>query len=83
MPGSKFTWPCVGGMDTGEEGGEALVKFTNEDLQRAYRKAVKQGGDPWVVEVICTMGMGPAMEGDGADEYVYIERVGRSLEHCP
>lgn len=81
--GSKFTWPCVGGMDTGEEEGEPLVKFTNEDLQRAYKKAVKKGGDPWVVEVICTMGMGPAMEGDGADEYVYIEQVGRTLEHCP
>ncbi|MBK8339459.1 MAG: copper resistance protein NlpE N-terminal domain-containing protein [Flavobacteriales bacterium] len=81
--GSKFNWPCVGGMDTGEEEGEALLKFSNEDLQRAYRKAVKQGGDPWVVEVIGTMGMGPAMEGDGADEYVYIEAVKRTLGSCP
>ncbi len=81
--GSKFNWPCVGGMDIGEEEGEPLVKFTNVDLQRAYRKAVKKGGDPWVVEVICTLGMGPAMEGDGADEYVYIEQVERTMERCP
>jgi hypothetical protein len=36
-----------------------------------------------VVEVICTMGMGPAMEGDGADEYLYVEQVVRTLERCP
>ena len=81
--GSKFIWPCVGGMDMGEEEGEPLVKFTNVDLQRAYLKAVKKGGAPWVVEVICTLGMGVAMEGDGTDEYVYVEGVGRTLERCP
>ncbi|MBP6392421.1 MAG: hypothetical protein KA175_12640 [Flavobacteriales bacterium] len=81
--GSKFNWPCVGGMDMGEEEGEPLVKFTNVDLQREYRNWVKADGVPWVVEVICTLGMGPAMEGDGADEYVYIEQVERTLEHCP
>ena len=70
-------------MDMGEEEGEPLVKFTNVDLQRAYLKAVKKGGAPWVVEVICTLGMGVAMEGDGADEYVYVEGVGRTLERCP
>ena len=67
----------------GEEEGEALVKFNNVDLQRAYRNAVKTGGDPWVIEAECTMGMGPAMEGDGADEYVFIEDVRRTLDRCP
>jgi copper homeostasis protein (lipoprotein) len=81
--GSNFTWPCAGGMDMGEEEGEPLVAFTNADLQKAYRKAVKKGGDPWVIEAICTMGMGTAMEGDGADEYVYIEQVPRTIDRCP
>ena len=81
--GSKFIWPCVGGMDMGEEEGEAIVKFNNVDLQKAYRKAVKTGGDPWVIEAVCTMGLGPAMEGDGADEYVFIEEVKRTLQRCP
>ena len=81
--GSRFTWPCVGGMDLGEEEGEPLIPFNNEDLQRAYRKAVKNGGDPWIIEAICTMGMGPAMEGDGADEYVFIEQLPQSVERCP
>lgn len=81
--GSNYNWPCAAGMDTGEEEGEPLVQFDNSDLQKAYRKAVKKGGDPWVVEAVCTMGMGPAMEGDAADEYVYIEEVERTLEGCP
>lgn len=81
--GAKFSWPCAGGMDMGEEEGEPLVRFDNKDLQRAYAKAVKAGGEPWVVEAICTMGMGPAMEGDGADEYIYIEQEPRTIERCP
>lgn len=81
--GTDYAWPCVGGMDLGEEEGEPLIPFTNIDLQRAYAKAVKQGGDPWVVDVICTMGMGPAMEGDGADEYIFVEQViGTAGERC-
>lgn len=81
--GSAFNWPCVGGMDMGEEEGEPLVAFTNVDLQRAYAKGVKKAGDPWVIEAICTMGMGPAMEGDGADEYFFIEQVIKDGVPCP
>lgn len=82
--GIDYAWPCAGGMDMGEEEGEPLIEFTNEDLQKAYAKAVKKGGDPWVVEVVCTMGMGPAAEGDGADEYIFIEQViGTAGERCP
>jgi uncharacterized lipoprotein NlpE involved in copper resistance len=80
---SHYTWPCAAGMDMGEEEGEPLVTFTNVELQQAYRKAVKKAGEPWVVEVTCTLGMGPAMEGDGADEYLYVEKVVRTLASCP
>lgn len=73
--GTRFPLPCVGGMDMGEEEGEPLVAFTNIDLQKAYAKAVKRGGDPWTIDAVCTIGMGPAMEGDGADEYIFIERI--------
>lgn len=82
--GSSYTWPCVGGMDLGEVDGEPLAPFSNIDLQQAYAKAVAKGGDPWLVEVVCTMGMGPAMEGDGADEYIYVEAVLGTVEgKCP
>lgn len=81
--GMMFSWPCVGGMDLGEEEGEPVVQFNNADLQKAYMQAVKNGGDPWTVEVICTLGMGPAAEGDGADEYIFIEQPPRPLERCP
>lgn len=80
--GATYAWPCVGGMDLGEEEGEPLVPFNNVDLQRAYAAAVAPG-TPWVVEVICTLGMGPAMEGDGADEYLFIEQAPRTLKACP
>ncbi|HRF81524.1 MAG TPA: hypothetical protein PL070_15715, partial [Flavobacteriales bacterium] len=61
-----------------------LITFTNVDLQKAYMKGVKQAGDPWLIEVVCTMGMGPAMEGDGADEYIFIEQViGNAGERSP
>jgi uncharacterized lipoprotein NlpE involved in copper resistance len=81
--GSRFAWPCVGGMDLGEEEGEPLIPFNSEDLQKAYRKAVTNGGDPWIIEAICTRGMGPAMEGDGMEDYFFIEQLPHSVERCP
>lgn len=81
--GSRFTWPCVGGMDLGEEEGEPLIPFNNVDLQQAYRKAVKSGGDPWIIEAISTIGMGPAMEGEGMEDYFFIEQLPRTVERCP
>lgn len=81
--GSRFTWPCAAGVDLGEEEGTPSGSLTNADLERAYLKAVQKAGDPWVVDLICTMGMGPAMEGDGADEYVYVERVAATKDRCP
>lgn len=81
--GAKYVWPCVGGTDMGEEEGEPLNGFDNIELQKAYLSAVKQGGDPWVVDAICSMSMGPAMEGDGADEYIWIERAPKTISSCP
>jgi copper homeostasis protein (lipoprotein) len=81
--GSRFTWPCAGGMDWGAEEGELLNSMNGADLEKAYGNAVKQGGDPWTVEVECSLGMGPAMEGDGADEYLFIHKVLNAQATCP
>ncbi len=81
--GSRYTWPCAGGMDWGPEEGELTGSMNGSELEQAYRKAVKQGGDPWTVEVECSLGMGPAMEGDGADEYLFIHKVLDAAATCP
>ena len=88
--GVRFPISCIGGMDIVKEEGASTglsvidgSVFTNVDLQKAYAKAVKNGGDPWTIEAVCTMGMGPAMEGDGADEYVFIHRVIKEGVPCP
>jgi hypothetical protein len=81
--GAKYTWPCAGGEEQGGEEGEVLHSMGTVDLQNAYRNAVKQGGDPWPIEVECSLGMGPAMEGDGADEYIFIHKVLKEGAACP
>lgn len=81
--GTRFLWPCAGGSYVPEEEGTPVSDFDSADLERMYGEQVKQPGGPWVIEAVCTLGMGPAMEGDGADEYVYVERVVRTLERCP
>lgn len=80
---ADHAWPCVGGMDLGEEEGETMNGFSNEDLLNAYRKAVAKDGDPWELEVICTLGLGPAMEGEGSEEYLFIESVTGRSNGCP
>jgi len=81
--GSSFNWPCAGGMDWGAEEGELLNSMNGADLERAYLKAVKEGGRPWAIEAECSLSMGPAMEGDGADEYIFIHRVIGEIGNCP
>ncbi len=81
--GSRFTWPCAGGMDQGAEEGEVMNSMNGADLERSYLKAVGQGGKPWTIEVECSLSMGPAMEGDGADEYLFIHRVIKEGVTCP
>ncbi|WKZ67236.1 MAG: hypothetical protein QY325_04755 [Flavobacteriales bacterium] len=80
--GSPFSWPCAGGEEWTDEG-EVLGSLNTAELERRYLRSVKQGGDPWLIEVECSLAMGPAMEGDGADEYIFIHRVLGSAEACP
>jgi hypothetical protein len=80
--GSRLSWPCAGGEQWTDEG-EVLGSLNTAELERHYLRSVKQGGDPWVIEVECSMAMGPAMEGDGADEYIFIHRVLAEIEACP
>ncbi len=79
--GSTFNWPAAGGEQWTDEG-DVLGSINSAELERSYLKAVMQGGDPWVIEVECNMAMGPAMEGDGADEYIFIHRV-LGAAQCP
>lgn len=79
--GSELSWPCAGGEDWTDEG-EARGSLSSADLQQHYLRSVSHGNDPWTIEVECTLAMGPAMEGDGADEYVFIHRVLGSTS-CP
>jgi hypothetical protein len=79
--GTHISWPCAGGEQWTDEG-EVLGSMGTVELQNSYLNAVKQAGDPWVIEVECNMAMGPAMEGDGADEYIFIHRV-LGAGRCP
>ncbi len=79
--GSAFTWPAAGGANWTDEG-EVLGSMDNVELERSYLRSVKQGGEPWTIEVECSLAMGPAMEGDGADEYLFIHRV-MGVAQCP
>lgn len=82
--GSTYAWPCAGGLDAGgEEEGEVRNSMSTIDLEKAYRKSVPKGGDPWTIAVECSFGMGPAMEGDGADEYIFIHKVLKQGITCP
>jgi uncharacterized lipoprotein NlpE involved in copper resistance len=81
--GSQFTWPCAGGLDMRAEEGELVGSMNGADLERAYLKAVGQGGKPWTIEVECSLDQGPAMEGDGMEEYLLIHRVLGPIEECP
>jgi uncharacterized lipoprotein NlpE involved in copper resistance len=79
--GTSINWPCAGGeqwTDEGEKGGS----LNTLELERHYARSVKQGGEPWTISVECSMNMGPAMEGDGADEYIFIHRVLKETA-CP
>jgi len=80
--GSNRNWPCAGGEEWTDEG-EVMGSLNTRELERHYLRSVKQGGEPWVIEVECSLAMGPAMEGDGADEYIFIHRVLKSGATCP
>ncbi len=79
--GSAIGWPCAGGAEWTDEG-EGMGSMDTAELQRQYLEKVIQGGDPWTIAVECSLYMGPAMEGDGAEEYLFIHRVLGAVQ-CP
>lgn len=79
--GARSSWPCAGGEEWTDEGERGSLN--SRELERHYLRSVTQGGDPWAIEVECTLAMGPAMEGDGADEYIFIHRVLGEMGGCP
>jgi copper homeostasis protein (lipoprotein) len=79
--GARSSWPCAGGEEWTDEGERGSLN--SRELERHYLRSVAQAGDPWTIEVECTLAMGPAMEGDGADEYIFIHRVLGEVGGCP
>ncbi len=80
--GTDFVWPCAGGQqwtDEGEKGGSLHTL----ELERHYLLNVKKRGDPWTISAEVTLAMGPAMEGDEKDEYIFIHRVLKHETSCP
>lgn len=75
--GSKYVIPVA--MD------EPGVKGAGLELERVYMKKIKTAPDPLYVDITATLRVGPAMEGDGTDEYLHIERLERVNEKqaCP
>ena len=75
--GSKFIIPVA--MD------EPGVKGAGLQLEREYMNRIKTAPDPLYVDVTATLRVGPAMEGDDTEEYLYIERLERVTEaqECP
>lgn len=70
--GTEREWPAAGGIPMSEEEGAPETAFDSGRLLAKYRDAVKGDGLPWLVEVNCIMALGPAMEGDELERYLYI-----------
>jgi uncharacterized lipoprotein NlpE involved in copper resistance len=81
--GSGRSWPCMAGLDLGAEEGELIASMTGMELERAYQAAVRAPGAPWPVMAECSLGLGPAAEGDGAEEHIVIHRLIAAGEPCP
>lgn len=75
--GSRYVIPVA--MD------EPGVKGAGLQLERAYTERIKTPPDPLYVDIVATLRVGPAMEGDDIEEYLYIERLERVKEKqgCP
>lgn len=75
--GSAYAIPVA--MDVAGEKGAGL------ELERTYHKKVKSPPAPLYVQVTATMRVGPAMEGDGQDEYIHIDKLEKVLvkQECP
>jgi copper homeostasis protein (lipoprotein) len=75
--GSAYAFPVA--LDMPEERGAGL------SLEKLYRKKVKHRGDPLFVKVVVDLRIGPAMEGDGTEEYLHIDSLEKVLDvdQCP
>lgn len=79
--GTDLVWPCAGGeqwTDEGEKGGSLHTL----EFERHYLLNVKKSGDPWTISAEVTIAMGPAMEGDEQDEYIFIHRILKDDVSC-
>lgn len=53
----------------------AGVKGAGLELEKKYSKQVKTPPGPMSVRIIATLRTGPAMEGNGTEQYIHVERV--------
>ena len=75
--GNAYSFPVA--MD------EPHVKSAGLELERLYLKRAKHGPEPFYVELVVDLRTGPAMEGDGIEEYLHVDQVVRVLDvqECP
>lgn len=75
--GNAYSFPVA--MDAPD------VKSAGLELERLYMKQVKHAPEPLYVELVVEMRTGPAMEGDGTEEYLHLDQMVRVLEvqDCP
>ncbi len=65
--GSRFAIPVA--MDP------PGVKGAGLELEKLYVKHVKTPPDPMPVRIVATLRTGPAMEGNGTEQYLHVERL--------
>lgn len=75
----RFT-PCGAGFSYPVAMDEAGTEGAGLELERTYMKLVKDAPEPLYVEVVATFRTGPAMEGEGDDEYLHIDRLEGIME---
>lgn len=75
----RFT-PCGAGFSYPVAMDPAGTEAAGLELERTYMKLVQDAPNPLYVQVVATFQSGPAMEGDGLDEYLHIERLEGVLE---
>ncbi len=75
--GSTYAFPVA--LDAPNEHGVGL------SLEKLYTKKVKHIGDPLFVIVVVDTRIGPAMEGDGTEEYLHLDELQHVLDvdQCP
>lgn len=72
--------PCGAGFNYPVAMDEAGTEGAGLALERTYMEQVKDAPRPLYVQVVATFRSGPAMEGDGTEEYLHISRLEGVLE---